>query len=76
MDEGNAPEVDQDVVLEKSARGDLPGFEKRLKSFLWTNGGREVKGHVRVRDTDALVAVVCLLANPEKQSLLTQNATA
>jgi hypothetical protein len=67
MEEGNAPEVDQDVVLEKSAKGDLPSFEKRLKSFLWTNGGHEVKGHVRVRDADALVAVVCL------QSLLAQD---
>ncbi|EHL02883.1 putative Tubulin-specific chaperone D [Glarea lozoyensis 74030] len=57
MDE-NAPEIDQDVVLQKSAKGDLPGFEGRLRSFLWNSGGQEVRRHVRIRDTDSLVAVL------------------
>jgi hypothetical protein len=75
MDE-NAPEIDQDVVLQKSAKGDLPGFEGCLKSFLWNSGGKEVRRHVRIRDTDSLVAVVCLRAIPLNVPLLMQWFTA
>lgn len=59
MDGANAPEVDQDIVLQKSAKGDLPGFEGRLQSFLWKSKTHGVKRIVRARDTDELVAVVC-----------------
>jgi hypothetical protein len=59
----DAPEEDQEVKLQRASQDLLADLQQSLDPFLWkttASGKRKIRRMVRVRETDRLVALVCL----------------
>lgn len=55
----DAPEEDKDVLLQRSSEDILSELQTSLKSFLRKTEKKKVRRHVRVRETQGILSLVC-----------------